>query len=55
MHRLVQESLTNARRHAPGAVVSVRIDLAGGRLRVEVANTRPVERAALPVGGHGGL
>ncbi|MEV4648659.1 histidine kinase [Saccharopolyspora sp. NPDC049357] len=55
VHRLVQESLTNARRHAPGAVVSVRIDLTGDRLRVEVANTQPVERAALPVGGHGGF
>ncbi|TWF95807.1 sensor histidine kinase [Saccharopolyspora dendranthemae] len=55
VHRLVQESLTNARRHAPGAVVSVRIDLADDRLRVEVANTASAERTAPPVGGHGGF
>ena len=55
VHRLVQESLTNARRHAPGAAVSVRIDLADDRLRVEVANTAPAERTAPPVGGHGGF
>ena len=39
-HRIVQESLTNAFRYAPGA--AVRIDLDGGRLvRLEVRNDAP--------------
>lgn len=55
VHRLVQESLTNARRHAPGAQVSVRMELADERLRVQVHNAAPAERPPLPVGGRGGF
>jgi signal transduction histidine kinase len=39
-YRVVQESIVNAGKHAPGSIVTVRIvdDLAGGRLVVEVSN-----------------
>ena len=38
-YRLVQEALTNARKHAPGAPVEVVLDgAAGGNLRIEVSN-----------------
>lgn len=55
VHRVVQEALTNVRRHAPGAAVAVRIDVDGPRLRVEVANTAPAARHPGPVGGRGGF
>ncbi|MFE4055264.1 sensor histidine kinase [Streptomyces sp. NPDC059096] len=56
VHRVVQESLTNARRHAPGALVAVRVDTEDGRLRVEIGNTPPaVPPAPSPVGGRGGF
>jgi signal transduction histidine kinase len=38
VYRLVQEALTNAGRHAPGAAVSVRLCAAGGRVTVTVRN-----------------
>ncbi|WP_405144155.1 histidine kinase [Sphaerisporangium sp. NBC_01403] len=41
-YRIVQEALTNARKHAPGAEVSVRVTGEPGRgLTVEVRNTNP--------------
>ncbi|MFM9594842.1 sensor histidine kinase [Streptomyces scabiei] len=55
VHRVVQEALTNVRRHAPGATSAVRIDTDGPRLRVEIHNTAPAVRQAVPVGGRGGL
>lgn len=59
VHRLVQESLTNVQRHAPGALVTVRVEVEAGRLRVEVRNTQPAAstatRPAAPVGGRGGF
>ncbi|WEH13265.1 histidine kinase [Streptomyces sp. VNUA24] len=55
VHRVVQEALTNVRRHAPGAAVAVRIDTDGHRLRVEVHNTAPDAHQPGPVGGRGGL
>ncbi|QKV97777.1 two-component sensor histidine kinase [Streptomyces sp. NA02950] len=56
--RIVQEALTNVRKHAPGARVTVRVrDLEESReLRVEVRNGPPDASAAppgLPGGGHG--
>ncbi|WDZ87088.1 sensor histidine kinase [Micromonospora cathayae] len=48
-YRIVQEGLTNARKHAPGALVTV--ELAGGRgdgLTVEIRNRRPVREATDP-------
>jgi signal transduction histidine kinase len=38
VYRLVQEALTNAARHAPGAAVDVYIGCSGGELTVRVAN-----------------
>ncbi|MFJ8470103.1 sensor histidine kinase [Streptomyces swartbergensis] len=55
VHRVVQEALTNVRRHASGAAVAVRVDVDGPRLRVEVHNTAPAARHAVPVGGRGGF
>ncbi|WP_205718065.1 sensor histidine kinase [Actinomadura soli] len=48
-YRIVQEALTNARRHAPGAAVDVGIDYAPGVLRVSVRDNGPG-----PVGGDAG-
>ncbi|RIJ48079.1 two-component sensor histidine kinase, partial [Clavibacter lycopersici] len=54
-YRVVQECLTNARRHAPGAPVEVSLDgRAGGSLRIAVRNPAPDAPAATaPTGGHG--
>ncbi|MGC4894624.1 sensor histidine kinase [Micromonospora sp. DT31] len=42
-YRIVQEGLTNARKHAPGAVVALRLAGApGAGLAVEIHNPRPV-------------
>jgi signal transduction histidine kinase len=41
-YRIVQEGLTNVRKHAPGAVAVVRIHAAGDGLDVEVVNPAPV-------------
>ena len=41
-YRLVQEALTNARRHAPGAPVDVCVEADGAEVRVEVVNQRQV-------------
>ncbi|MDK1473130.1 histidine kinase [Streptomyces sp. 549] len=54
--RTVQEGLTNARKHAPGGHVRVRLAEVGRRLSVEVHNgprARDAELPALPGGGHG--
>ena len=52
VYRVVQEGLTNARKHAPGAPVTVRVDgRPGGDLVVEVRNPAPATAsAAAPVG-----
>lgn len=56
VRRVVQESLTNAAKHAPGAAVTVRIARSGGRLRVTVANARrPAGPVPEPVSGGSGL
>lgn len=53
-YRVVQEALTNARKHAPGHPVRVRLDGApGGELLVEVVNAVPAHRAAPAVPGSG--
>jgi signal transduction histidine kinase len=41
VHRVVQECLTNAVKHAPGEDVRVRIVLDGAHLRIEVVNDLP--------------
>ncbi|MEN3123046.1 histidine kinase [Janibacter sp. LM] len=55
VYRVVQEGLTNARKHAPGAAVAVTLGgRAGGTLRVEVANPRAVgHQAPAPASGLG--
>ncbi|WP_258726870.1 sensor histidine kinase [Cellulomonas sp. NS3] len=45
VHRVVQEALTNARRHAPGAPVAVRVRRSPGEATVTVTNP-----AGVPVG-----
>ncbi|TMQ79970.1 sensor histidine kinase, partial [Actinomadura soli] len=61
-HRVVQEAVTNAAKHAPGAAVTVRLTHrepaggapGGGVIRVTVANGPPPgQRPLLPSGGHG--
>ena len=48
-YRIIQEGLTNARKHAPGAAVAVKVAArAQGGLEVEVVSRRPV---AVPTGG----
>nr|PZM91096.1 MAG: ATP-binding protein [Thermocrispum agreste] len=44
VHRVVQESLTNVRKHAPGARTQVRVSRHGGRVRVVVRNSPPASR-----------
>ncbi|MDT8912138.1 histidine kinase [Amycolatopsis sp. PS_44_ISF1] len=51
-YRIVQESLTNAAKHAPGATIHVRLGLEDGRLVTEVANPLGAS-AGLPVSGYG--
>ncbi|MFE0736459.1 sensor histidine kinase [Streptomyces sp. NPDC058855] len=38
LHRVVQEGLTNAAKHAPGAAVAVTVEQKGGSVRVRVTN-----------------
>lgn len=53
-YRIVQEGLTNARKHAPGTTVSVAVTgRRGERLAVEVAN--PIADLAVPGATGGGL
>lgn len=51
VYRLVQESLTNATKHAPGAAVTVRLAYTEDTVAVRVANAAP---PAGPLPGHGG-
>ncbi|MER5982407.1 histidine kinase [Streptomyces sp. NPDC001787] len=47
VHRVVQEGLTNAVKHAPGAAVRVELTRSGGRVRAGVVNEAPAS-AGLP-------
>ncbi|MGS2617110.1 sensor histidine kinase [Micromonospora sp. LZ34] len=51
-YRIVQEALTNARRHAPGAAVDVQLDYREDALHVRVRDNGPGPSGA-PDGGHG--
>ncbi|MFE3189181.1 sensor histidine kinase [Nocardia sp. NPDC059240] len=53
--RIVQESLTNVVRHAPGASVLVTVHYSAERLNLTIDNTRPTRQPApqSPTGGHG--
>ena len=52
-YRIVQEALTNARKHAPGRPTSVRIGEAGGRLTIEVRTSASANGGAPAGAGHG--
>ena len=52
-YRIVQEALTNARRHAPGAAVDVELHYTGAALAVRIRDNGPGPPLAVPDGGHG--
>ncbi|WP_198679287.1 sensor histidine kinase [Thermomonospora amylolytica] len=54
-YRIVQEALSNAMRHAPGAHVDVEIQHGSDALRIKVVNGPPAQRAepSAAGGGHG--
>ncbi len=56
VYRIVQEGLTNVRKHAPGTTTTVRVETADDMLWVEVRNAAPEDGTPatdLPGGGHG--
>jgi signal transduction histidine kinase len=53
VYRIVQEALTNARRHAPGAAVDVELHYTGDALAVRIRDNGPGPPPAVPDGGHG--
>jgi signal transduction histidine kinase len=52
-YRIVQEALTNARRHAPGAAVDVEVDYAPHALQVRVRDNGPGLPSGAGERGHG--
>jgi len=56
VYRVVQEGLTNAVKHAPGSLVTVRLDATdgAGRVSVETVGTSAVAGRASGSGAHGG-
>jgi len=52
-YRIVQEALTNARRHAPGAAVDVEVRYGDGELRLIIRDNGPGPQRTAPAGGHG--
>ncbi|MEU4762341.1 sensor histidine kinase [Actinosynnema sp. NPDC023794] len=52
-YRIIQEALTNARRHAPGAAVDVELHYTEEALRLRIRDNGPGPRGAAPSGGHG--
>jgi signal transduction histidine kinase len=52
-YRIIQEALTNARRHAEGAAVDVELHYSAEALRVRVRDNGPGPRPATASGGHG--
>ncbi|WP_091313805.1 sensor histidine kinase [Amycolatopsis tolypomycina] len=53
VYRVVQESLTNAGKHAPHAAVDVRLEVTGDRLAVEVTNRLTPHGSTVPGSGYG--
>jgi signal transduction histidine kinase len=53
VYRIVQEALTNSRRHAPGAAVDVRLHYTDSALRLAIRDNGPGPDAETPPGGHG--
>ena len=52
-YRIVQEALTNARRHAPGAAVDVEVRYRDGGLRLVIRDNGPGPQRTALAGGHG--
>ncbi len=52
-YRIIQEALTNARKHAPGEQVRIRLGRGGQRLQIEVSNAVPETIAGTPGAGLG--
>ncbi|MGF7237645.1 MAG: sensor histidine kinase [Frankia sp.] len=52
-YRIVQEALTNARRHAPGAAVDVELRYADDILQVHIRDNGPGPTSVAPAVGHG--
>jgi signal transduction histidine kinase len=52
-YRIVQEALTNARRHAPGAAVDVEVRYDEDTLRLRIRDNGPGPGDAVPASGHG--
>jgi len=52
-YRIVQEALTNARRHAPGAAVDVEIDYTVDALHLRIRDNGPGPENTVASGGHG--
>ncbi len=52
-YRIVQEALTNARRHAPGAAVDVELHFVDGALRLTVRDNGPGPDSGTRTVGHG--
>jgi signal transduction histidine kinase len=53
MYRVVQESLTNVHKHAPGAQTEITIHCGPSSVRAVVRNTRPSAVPALVLPGSG--
>lgn len=53
VYRSLQEGLTNARKHAPGAEVRVAVESSDGTVRLEVSNPIPVGVTAAEIPGTG--
>jgi signal transduction histidine kinase len=52
-YRIVQEGLTNARKHAPGAAVTLTLRAVNGALEIDVRSLAAVAVASLPGAGTG--
>jgi signal transduction histidine kinase len=52
-YRTAQEALTNARKHAPGQPVTLRLGFEDDQVTVRVANPLPPQRAQRPLAGTG--
>jgi signal transduction histidine kinase len=54
-YRIIQESLSNARRHAPGAGIAVQVQRDADEVTVEVRNTAPPPGREVSVSTHAGF
>ena len=52
-YRIVREGLTNVRKHAPGARVTVRVSYGESQVRLEIRNTAPPQRPGSGLAGTG--